>query len=162
MPYKDPEKRKEYNRLRHQKNKEKIAEYDRLRNQNPNRIKAIRISKWKRSGLIDSNNDNYEKLYNLYLNTTSCDVCNNVLTTEGTYRKTMDHDHTTGLFRQILCNHCNVMDNWIKVKDGLDTTRERMTKCECGCEVQYRNLSQHKKSKKHLTILNNNNNNSIT
>jgi len=72
--------------------------------------KLKRIYKWKSRGLIDSDNDNYEKIHQRYIDTTNCDLCNIKLTTgkkTTSTRKEMEHDHKTGLFRNIVCHKCN-------------------------------------------------------
>ena len=70
--------------------------------------KIHKISSWKQQGLIC---DNYEALYQKVINTTNCEECNVLLTSyNGTMTRTtksMDHDHTTGLFRNVLCHSCN-------------------------------------------------------
>ena len=159
MPYKDPEKKKEYHKKYREKNKKEIKEYKKeydkeYREKNkekqaeymkdyyqnnkeykkeyyennkeeikesqkeyiktPNGIKSNNKRKWKSRGLKDSDNDKYEKLYDLYLNTNECDVCKYEF--DKSNWKCMDHSHSTGLFRQILCHRCNTYDNWIKVK----------------------------------------------
>ena len=147
MPYKDPEKQKEYR----EKNKEKQAEYMKDYYQNnkeklakqkaeyynnnkekrkaydkkyqkeyiktPNGKKSNTKRKWKSRGLKDSDNDNYEKVYNLYLNTNECNVCKYKF--DKSNWRCLDHSHSTGLFRQILCHRCNNRDSWIKVKTKL-------------------------------------------
>jgi len=100
------EKRKEYC----ERNKEKIAQQTKEYYQTPVGKKIIMISQWKSRGLI---HDNYEELYDRYLQATGCDVCKYVF--DETNWRCMDHDHTTGLFRQFLCHRCNVYDNWKKV-----------------------------------------------
>jgi hypothetical protein len=68
--------------------------------------KCRRIGQWKRSGLI---HENYDELYEYYLNTTHCEKCNIELT-DGhklSNRKCLDHSHTTGQFRNVLCASCN-------------------------------------------------------
>lgn len=72
--------------------------------------KSYRISNWKLSGLIDSDGDNYEALYEHYINTNHCDVCLKEFI--DSFDRCMDHNHDTGLFRQILCQSCNTMDRW--------------------------------------------------
>jgi hypothetical protein len=71
--------------------------------------KYYSIYNWKRYGLIDSDNDNYEKLYDKYIHTEFCELCNVKLTSgnEKTTKRCMDHDHKTGLFRNITCMKCN-------------------------------------------------------
>ena len=72
--------------------------------QTDNYDKVKRISKWKYRGLID----NYDKVYERYEYTLFCDECRCDLDQCTKSLKCMDHDHTTGLFRNILCNTCNV------------------------------------------------------
>ena len=62
------------------------------------------INDWKCNGLIGD----YEKIWERYVNTTHCDLCNIELT-KGChkYGKCMDHDHDSGEFRNIVCRTCN-------------------------------------------------------
>jgi len=129
MPLKDPIARKEWNREYNKRNKEKKRETNKLYRANnienikeyqkeyqkeysktPNGKKSTTISSWKKYGLI---HDNYEELYDKYLDTTECDVCKYVF--DKTNWRCMDHDHETNLFRQFLCFKCNVNDNWKKL-----------------------------------------------
>ena len=122
MPLKDPEKRKAYNKAYREKNREYKKEYDkeyreknrdkrtaqkREYRQTENGKKSYTIINWKKSGLI---HEDYDALYEKYINTTCCEVCNKVF--ESSYYRCMDHDHITGEFRQILCRTCNNQDNW--------------------------------------------------
>ena len=92
--------------------KEEIAAKAKIRYQTPNGKKSMTKSNWKSSGLIDSDGDNYEQRYQLYLQSTHCTVCKNEY--ENDFDRCMDHDHETGLFRQFLCRTCNAMDRWKK------------------------------------------------
>ena len=68
---------------------------------------SIKINDWKRQGLIC---DNYNAIYEKVMNTTNCEECNVLLTEDKKNTSTtrcMDHDHTTGLFRNVLCCSCN-------------------------------------------------------
>jgi len=121
MPYKDKEKmkewreknkqkikeqQKEYNEEHKEKIKEQQKEYQKEWRQTDQGKKSQRIHNWKRSGLIC---EDYDKLYEYYLNTNDCDKCGIELV-EGLYganKKCMDHNHKTGIFRNILCNTCN-------------------------------------------------------
>jgi len=69
--------------------------------------KSRRITDWKRIGVI---NDNYVALYTKWKETTNCEECNIELDegSRGKNKKTLDHDHKTGLFRNVICNSCNV------------------------------------------------------
>ena len=121
MPFKDPEKRKqygkEYNKEYYQTHKEERKEQnkqyyenniDKLKeyNQSDNGKKSSRINNWKQNGV---KSEDYHKLYEKYINTTNCEICN-VELVEGQYganKRCLDHCHTTGEFRFVLCHTCN-------------------------------------------------------
>jgi len=69
--------------------------------------KSRKIYEWKRRGLLS---DDYDALYEKIYKTTNCEECG-ILLTKGrkttSTTKCMDHDHTTGLFRNVLCHSCN-------------------------------------------------------
>jgi len=58
------------------------------------------IHNWKNTGLIGD----YDLIYDRYMNTSHCDKCGVSFELK---KKCMDHCHTTGEFRNILCNMCN-------------------------------------------------------
>ena len=68
----------------------------------------------KQMGIISND---YEALYEKWKNTTHCEECNVELVggNLGRNRKCIDHDHSTGLFRNIICHRCNfergIVDN---------------------------------------------------
>lgn len=124
MPYKDPksEKAKE-------SQKRRSAKYIEKKRNDPNwketqRLKQIelrkrdrksyndccRISHWKARGM-KYENDNFDKLNKIYNETTHCEFCNiDLETIKGNHknRKCADHHHSSGYFRNILCNSCNI------------------------------------------------------
>tara|TARA_R110000772_G_scaffold261962_1_gene380709 strand:+ start:277 stop:597 length:321 start_codon:yes stop_codon:yes gene_type:complete len=103
MPY-DPERRKRY----YEKHKEKNKEKRRLYLQTPEGKKYNRTSRWKTMGVI---HDDFNELYEKYINTEICELCNVELTEDKIKTKTtrcLDHDHTTGEFRNIVCHSCNI------------------------------------------------------
>ena len=123
MPHKDKEKKKEYMRLYRSTNKEKIKEYReankekikeqcRLYNeaysQTPQGKKHNTMKGWRQHGV----NNVDDELYNKYINTHCCDVCNKDF--KNSLDRHLDHDHETGAFRQILCRACNSHDSWKK------------------------------------------------
>jgi len=114
------EENKEYIQKYQQENKEKISEkgkkyYEKIKEkrkeffQTEKGIKIRRITSWKHYGVVS---DDFDVLYDKYINTTNCEECNIELTVDRYNTKTtrcLDHDHTTGLFRNVLCQRCNVI-----------------------------------------------------
>ena len=81
-----------------------------LKKQHPEEFyKRKRISVWVARGLETDEEEVYEK----YLNTFECENCGIELNTGIGARtddsRTMDHDHKTGEFRNILCHRCNIL-----------------------------------------------------
>ena len=124
MPYKDPlvrkQKSKEYRekndeiikikaKLHYEENKiemlEKCKNYYVKYKYTEQRKKTFRICNWKKRGLIG----NYDKIYERFMNTDICDNCGIELDQDGQTKKCMDHEHTSGEFRNILCNFCNIL-----------------------------------------------------
>jgi len=126
MPHKDPEVRKEWYKKWHEKNKEernkKAKEwYKNITEEQKEHRKEVRkeydkteqgkktrrINVWKSHGI---KSEDYEELYEIFINTIKCEECDIELTygSKGNTRKCLDHDHKTGLFRNVLCHSCNV------------------------------------------------------
>ena len=94
-------------RKSNEKRKDKKREYNEKCRQTPRGKKSYRISHWKTTGLI---HPDYNELYERYINTSNCERCNVILTEDKRRTLTtrcMDHDHATGLFRNIVCHGCN-------------------------------------------------------
>ena len=74
--------------------------------------KMIRtISKWKQQGLLCDSPEDYLTIYYHYLCSTNCEKCNKEFDNTKHNDKHMDHNHSTGQYRNILCHYCNVNDN---------------------------------------------------
>jgi hypothetical protein len=79
------------------------TEYIRNWRKTPNGKKSTTFVNWRRGGLVGD----YEKIYERYINTENCDLCNVFLEGRGGNKKCMEHDHDTGNFRNITCSRCN-------------------------------------------------------
>lgn len=89
-------------------NKERINKKGKEYRKTPQHIKSVRISKWKCSGVKC---EYIDLLYEKYINTINCELCEVELTEDKITTKTtkcLDHDHYTGLFRNVLCWYCNI------------------------------------------------------
>jgi hypothetical protein len=111
--HKDKCKQYHYNNLDRakqyrQNNKESINEYMKEYRKTHACKKSSRITNWKKSGVKC---DDFNSLYDKYINCKNCEECN-VELQEGNAKKNkkcLDHDHKTGLFRNIICNRCNTI-----------------------------------------------------
>ena len=110
--FENREKSKEQNKKYKFENKEKIKEsnkiyYKKYRN-TYNGYKVFKILDWKRLGVIDND---FDKLFEKYMNTKNCENCDCLLTRDKrntSTTKCLDHCHISGKFRNILCHACNV------------------------------------------------------
>mgnify|MGYP003651951938 CR=1 FL=1 len=111
------EKNKEYQKEWNETNKEKIKEwreankeykkeYDKEFYKTEQGKKSKTIGRWKHRCI---KSDDYDKLYEYYINVKNCEECEIELV-EGnkSNSRCLDHDHLTNLFRNVLCNSCNV------------------------------------------------------
>ena len=102
------EERKEYRNKHKERQKIYMKEYTKEYRQRPEVRKKTRMRDWKCSGVICENMD---LLYEKYINTTNCELCEVILTEDKTTTRTtrcLDHDHDTGLFRNVVCWNCNL------------------------------------------------------
>ena len=105
------EKMKAYSKQYRIENKEKLDEQKKQYLKTPQAKKMQLISSWKYKGLILPL-PWYSILYDYYIKTDRCEVCNNEF--KSNRDRQMDHSHETGEFRWILCCRCNVHDCWKK------------------------------------------------
>jgi len=103
---KNNEKVKENKKRWDEENKEHIRQYEKDYNKTPAGIKRYIIHSWKYVGVISND---YSSLYEYYLNCKDCEECGIELQIGNVVnKKCLDHDHITGLFRNVLCNSCNL------------------------------------------------------
>lgn len=91
-------------------NKEKIREIGKRYHRTPAGRKTNRLSNFRSSGMICPD-DNWDIFYERLINTKNCELCNVELTSGGYNTRTtrcVDHSHITGIFRNIVCNNCNI------------------------------------------------------
>ena len=96
--------RKKWQKEYRENNKEKIKEYYKTEKGKMEQ----KIGSWKFQGLVCENIEEYEYIYNRWLSSERCEEpkCNKEYTKKN--KKSMDHCHLNGLFRNILCNSCNM------------------------------------------------------
>ena len=101
------EKLKEQHKQYKLNNKDKIKEQKKEYQKTDNGKKSLRIASWKQLGVIS---DDFNELYEKYINTNNCDNCDVELIHGmfGNNKKCLDHCHTTGQFRNVLCHGCNI------------------------------------------------------
>ena len=105
---KNKEKETARNKEYRERNKEKIAAQTKEYHQTPEGKRLHTIGQWKSRGLI---HNDYDRLYEAYLESTNCEECGIEYGEKGdgtgTF-KCMDHDHQNGYFRRFLCCSCNI------------------------------------------------------
>jgi hypothetical protein len=138
-----------------------------------NAYKSRRISKWKRYGVVC---EDFDMLYQEYIKKTKCEHCGKDF--KSTRDRCLDHDHSTGLFRAVVCQACNVCDTYIKYPNGYDKkghqkqyreknkehykqwreeNKEKISErkkqkviCECGSVFRIDEFLRHNRSFKHM------------
>jgi hypothetical protein len=111
---KHKEQKKEYMKAYCDKHKEQKKEYDKKYYQTPQGKKTTTLSDWRQSGLLETK-EKLEELYEIYTTIKLCEACDIELTRSGKNCSTdicLDHCHTTGRFRLMLCRSCNTQDRW--------------------------------------------------
>ncbi len=110
MPYKDPNKRKECQKECDKRYKEKHKQQIKL-----SKAKYRKTEKGKKNMMLDAWRKNnvkgdLHKIYDEYINTNECYICNNNLISEkAKYSlRNMDHNHITGYYRFTICRGCNI------------------------------------------------------
>ena len=121
MPW-SPEERAIYMKAYRQKNKGKLKQQElEWRELNKEKIKLCyeknrqtevykkshRIKNWKRLGIILRNDQTWDSIYTKYLDCENCEQCNKVF--KNSMDRQLDHCHTTGFIRNIVCRSCNTL-----------------------------------------------------
>ena len=101
------EYKKNWCNINFEKRRQKLKEYHKTHEFK----KSHTISTWKTLGL-KLFGYTYDEVYEYYLDCDNCEVCNKDISMGG-HQRNMDHCHYTGIFRWVLCNSCNTLDNWM-------------------------------------------------
>jgi hypothetical protein len=124
MPFKDPEKYKEYQRNYQKKIRDKMTEKQKeekshyqkeyMKNYQRDRDKTHKydtIYNWKKRNVIETWYYNYDSLYDWYIKINKCENCGINLTLNKRRKSTtkcLHHNHISGEFEMIVCHSCNV------------------------------------------------------
>ena len=75
----------------------------------PKKHKILTKNKWKEQGLIITSEEEFEEIYNRYIRSTQCEICNKPYISS--QDRNMDHSHYIndkyGWFRNVICTSCN-------------------------------------------------------
>ena len=97
---------KEYGIEFRQKNPEYFKDYFRSEKGHRSNI----ILNWRRVGMVA---EDWNEVYDYYIMTTNCEYCDVELTGGRSNKcKCLDHNHTTGQIRGVLCKVCNLRDKF--------------------------------------------------
>ena len=100
-------------------NKKNLLIIRRLQRETFQGRKDLRIGVWKTRKVIS---DDWDATYEHYINTTNCEDCDIELVSGNkcNNRKCLDHCHTTGKVRAVICHKCNL-------RRGREDAIERIT-----------------------------------
>ena len=100
MPRDRKKYNKEYNKQWYQNNKEYKKEQSKEYYQNNKEHKKEYFKEY------------FNIIYDIYISTDLCDYCNTPLVegNHGSNKKCLDHNHSTGEIRGVICHTCNVRD----------------------------------------------------
>tara|TARA_B110000259_G_scaffold7409_1_gene8067 strand:+ start:173 stop:742 length:570 start_codon:yes stop_codon:yes gene_type:complete len=150
------EENKEKIKAYREKNEEKIIEYIKEYKQTPEGIKSYKISSWKRTVKIIS--DDWDATYEWFMNTKNCEKCDVVLESgRGKNGKCLDHDHSITdrpNARAVLCMDCNRHEGHKRhaSKEECDKHYKEKIKCVCGSNVSRKYMKEHEKTSKHINF----------
>ena len=91
------------------------------------------LNNWRIYGLKETD-EFIESLYNRYIYTSHCELCNKEFKT--TKDRHMEHDHETGRFRNIVCNRCNNRKHDVKMNSNNTSGYKGIYKQNCKTSKQ--------------------------
>jgi len=115
--------------------------------------KRNKIYDWKKYGVISND---FDKLYEKHMSINNCQLCE-VLFDKNIIclRRTLDHDHSTGLYRQTLCHKCNRGFDRKECKMRIDNTsgHKNISYCKSNKRYIYNKQIKGKKVQKYFKTL---------
>lgn len=104
------EQNKDQRKQYREQNKEHIQSVLKVYNQTEARIKGNKISNWKSAGMKHTPEE-FDAIYERYCTTTECELCSRhvIIRCNNEHSSCVDHHHSTGCFRNIVCKKCNGM-----------------------------------------------------
>jgi sulfatase maturation enzyme AslB (radical SAM superfamily) len=70
------------------------------------------VDRWRRRGVVETDYYTFQELFEAWLYAPECENCGVELAPIGVTRcaesRCLDHNHKTGIFRNILCHACNI------------------------------------------------------
>ena len=108
MPYKDPNDPRIQANIKKYRESEKGKKIIKAYEESDKYKKQSKIARWKHLGIIT---DDWENVYNIYIDTTNCDYCKKEFV--NSLERNLDHDHSikdNNNIRGILCRVCNTTD----------------------------------------------------
>ena len=94
-----------YGKKHYQLNKEKRKQQQKEWSQTESGKKSLRIRSWKYQGMILPEGETWDSIYRKYIECKKCEQCNNVF--KNSMDRHLDHCHTSGFIRNIVCRRCN-------------------------------------------------------
>jgi len=70
---------------------------------------------------------NFDEVYDLYINTHKCDLCDKIF--ENSFERVLEHNHTTGEIRNIVCRKCNTNKEDNSIRSDNKTDHKNIKKC---------------------------------
>lgn len=108
-------KQKEY----YKKNKQKLCDKNKVYYRTDEGKKSSMINNWKNDQNMKlKDNEDWDSVYVYYYILDRCEVCNNEF--KSSKDKQLDHDHTTGYIRDIVCHSCNQKRRFSDLRNNLN------------------------------------------
>ena len=91
----------------------------------PKDHKSSKKKYWKWVGV---NMDNFDEIYNRYINSSQCELCDKIYDKQRD--RCLDHCHTTGKFRNVVCQKCNALKKDNDKKKNNTSGYKNITVCK--------------------------------